>query len=89
MGLLSASIWLPIAFGVLLLAIGRDQSAGLVRTLALRRPRLVSLAVTLPLISGFDVTTAAMQFVEKASWIERFNVTTTSASTACRCGSCR
>jgi NADH-quinone oxidoreductase subunit M len=35
---------------------------------------LVSFLVTLPLYSRFDVSTAAMQYVEKASWIERFNV---------------
>jgi NADH-quinone oxidoreductase subunit M len=35
---------------------------------------LASFLVTLPLISGFDTTTAAMQFVEKLPWIERFNV---------------
>jgi NADH-quinone oxidoreductase subunit M len=73
MGLLSASIWLPIAFGSLILAFGSDQKAGVVRTAALMAS-LVSLAVTLPLIAGFDVTTADMQFVEKLSWIERFNV---------------
>ncbi|MBT9490625.1 MAG: NADH-quinone oxidoreductase subunit M [Rubrivivax sp.] len=73
MGLLSASIWLPIAFGALLLAVGRDQNAGLVRATALLGA-IVSLAVTLPLISGFDTGTAAMQFVEKSLWIERFNV---------------
>jgi NADH-quinone oxidoreductase subunit M len=32
------------------------------------------LLVTLPLISGFQLGTSEMQFVEKASWIERFNV---------------
>ena len=32
MGLLSVAIWLPIAFGVLLLAVGRDEQAGTVRT---------------------------------------------------------
>ena len=73
MGLLSVSIWLPIIFGALILAVGSDQKAGMVRTLALLAS-LVSLAVTLPLISGFDITTAQMQFVEKAPWIERFNV---------------
>jgi len=73
MGLLSLSIWLPIAFGALILAVGDDRRAGMVRTLALVGA-LVSLAVTLPLIGGFDTTTAQMQFVEKAMWIERFNV---------------
>ena len=33
MGLLSVAIWLPIAFGVLLLAVGRDENAGAVRAL--------------------------------------------------------
>ncbi len=73
MGLLSAAIWLPIAFGALLLALGRDQHAGVVRALALVGS-LLSLLVTLPLIMRFDTSTAAMQFVEKMSWIERFNV---------------
>ena len=31
MGLLSVAIWLPIAFGVLLLAFGRDEHATPVR----------------------------------------------------------
>jgi NADH-quinone oxidoreductase subunit M len=71
--LLSLAIWLPVAFGVLLLATGRDQNAGVVRMLALVGA-LVSFLVTLPVINGFDNSTAAMQFVEKASWITRFNM---------------
>ena len=73
MGLLSLSIWLPISFGALLLAVGRDQNAGVARALALVGA-IVSFLVTLPLITRFDITTAAMQYVEKLSWIERFNV---------------
>jgi NADH-quinone oxidoreductase subunit M len=73
MGLLSASIWLPIACGVLLLAAGSDRHAGAVRATALVGA-IVSFLVTLPLVTGFDTTTAAMQFVELAPWIERFNV---------------
>jgi NADH-quinone oxidoreductase subunit M len=73
MGLLSIAIWLPVAFGVLLLAVGRDQNAGTVRAIALVGA-LASLLVTLPLITGFNTTTAAMQFVEKMAWIDRFNV---------------
>ena len=73
MGLLSIAIWLPIAFGALLLAVGRDQNASVVRGIALAGA-LLSLVVTLPLITGFNTTTAAMQFVEKISWIERFNL---------------
>ncbi len=73
MGLLSLAIWLPIASGVLLFALGRDDQAGSVRWAALVAA-VLSLAVTLPLISGFDNATAAMQFQEKLAWIERFNV---------------
>jgi NADH-quinone oxidoreductase subunit M len=73
MGLLSVAIWLPIAFGVLLLAIGRDERAGMVRMTALLGA-IASFLVTLPLATSFKLGTAQMQFVEKLPWIERFNV---------------
>ena len=73
MGLLSLAIWMPIAFGVVLLAFGRDSQAGAVRWLALIGA-IASLLVTLFLISGFQLGTSEMQFVEKAMWFERFNV---------------
>jgi NADH-quinone oxidoreductase subunit M len=73
MGLLSIAIWLPVAFGALLLAVGRDENARVVRALALVGA-VASFVVTLPLIAGFDNASAGMQFVEKMPWIERFNV---------------
>ena len=73
MGLLSLSIWVPIAFGVLLLALGRDEQANAVRWVALIGA-VVSFLLTLPLYGQFDNSTAAMQFVENVPWIERFNV---------------
>jgi NADH-quinone oxidoreductase subunit M len=73
MGLLSLAIWTPIFFGVVLLALGRDDQARAVRWIALIGS-IVSLLVTLPLYSGFKLGTSAMQFVERAPWIERFNV---------------
>ncbi|MHB1122435.1 MAG: NADH-quinone oxidoreductase subunit M [Ramlibacter sp.] len=73
MGLLSLAIWTPIFFGAVLLAFGRDDQARMVRWIALIGA-LAGLAVTLPLYPGFDVGTSAMQFVEKAPWIDRFNV---------------
>ncbi len=73
MGLLSLAIWTPIAFGVLLLAVGRDEHARMVRWLALIGA-LVAFLVTLPLFEGFKLGTAAMQFVEKSGWVERFNI---------------
>ena len=73
MGLLSLAIWTPIFFGVVLLALGRDDHARAVRWLALIGS-VISLLVTLPLYGGFKAGTSAMQFVERGSWIERFNV---------------
>src|SRR3954470_11506488 len=73
MGLLSLAIWTPIVFGALLLALGRDDQARTVRWIALIGA-VVSFLVTLPLYGRFDTSTAAMQFVEKQSWIKSFNV---------------
>jgi NADH-quinone oxidoreductase subunit M len=73
MGLLSLAIWTPIAFGVVLLALGRDDQARAVRWIALLGA-VVSFLVTLPLYTRFDLSTAAMQFVEMAPWIDRFNI---------------
>jgi len=73
MGLLSVAIWLPILVGGVLLALGRDEHAGAVRWLALTGA-VASFLVTIPLVTRFDVTSAAMQFEERLSWIERFKV---------------
>lgn len=73
MGLLSLAIWMPIIFGVVLLALGRDEQARSVRWIALIGA-VVSFLVTLPLYDGFQLGTSAMQFVEKGPWIQRFNV---------------
>ena len=73
MGLLSLAIWTPIFFGVVLLVLGRDDQARSVRWIALIGA-LVSFLVTLPLYDGFKLGTSVMQFVEKGSWIARFNV---------------
>ena len=71
--LLSLAIFLPIVCGALLLALGRDEQAATVRWMALVGA-VLSFLVTLPLITGFDTSTAAMQFVENLAWIERFNI---------------
>ncbi len=73
MGWLSLAIWTPIVFGAVLLALGRDSQAQLVRWIALIGS-VVSLLITLPLYTGFRLGTAEMQFVEKMPWISRFNV---------------
>jgi len=68
--LLSILIWLPIAGGCALLAIGDSGSsrAGAMRVTALV-VSLLTLLLSLGLYTGFDSTTAAMQFVENVPWI--------------------
>ena len=73
MGLLSLAIWTPIVFGVLLLAFGKDSCARGVRWFALIGS-ILGLLVTVPLYTGFNTSSANMQFVEKLLWIERFNI---------------
>ena len=70
---LSLAIWLPIFFGLLVLMFGSDRSKCFVRWLSLFGA-VASFVVTLPLVLHFDTSTAAMQFVEQANWIERFNI---------------
>ncbi|RPH63601.1 MAG: NADH-quinone oxidoreductase subunit M, partial [Burkholderiales bacterium] len=67
--ILSAAIWIPILFGVALLAFGNDRNAPVVRTVALVGA-LAGLLATLPLFIEFDRGSAAMQFVERAPWID-------------------
>ena len=71
--LLSLAIWCPIAFGILVLVVCRNDNPGLARSMSLIGS-IVSFAVTLPLISNFSNTAHGMQFVEKHAWIERLNI---------------
>src|SRR5512135_3507021 len=71
--LLSLVIWVPILAGVAVLATGSDRNAALARWVALAGA-LLGLIVAIPLITGFNSITSAMQFVEKAAWIPAFNV---------------
>ena len=73
MHLLSLAIWLPILSGLLLLSLGRPEQARLVRWLALLAA-VASFAVTVPLILGFDNSTAAMQFQENLAWVYNLHV---------------
>ena len=73
MGWLSLAIWTPIFFGATLLVLGRESQTVLVRWLALLGS-VISFLMTLPLYTDFRLGTAQMQFVEKTSWISRFNV---------------
>lgn len=66
---LSAAIWIPIAFGFVLLLLGSGRSAWMLRSVALIGS-LLGFAVTVPLFTDFERGTAQMQFVEQAPWID-------------------
>jgi NADH-quinone oxidoreductase subunit M len=70
---ISIAIWLPIVFGVLVLLTGDDRNAPLARVIALLGA-VLGFLVTIPLYTGFDRMTSAMQFVEMHEWIRRFNI---------------
>ena len=73
MAYLSLAIWLPIVCGALVLALGSDKNPGAVRAFALVAA-VASFLVTIPLLTGFDMGTAALQFQENLPWISRFNI---------------
>ena len=70
--LLSLAIWVPIIGALPVLALGSERR-DLVRWLS-AAVAFVGFLITIPLFLQFDTSTAAMQFVEQASWIPRFNV---------------
>ena len=70
---LSLAIWVPIVFGVAVLALGNDRNPAPARWTALAGS-ILGLLVCVPLWTGFDLTTGGMQFTELRPWIERFNV---------------
>ncbi len=70
--ILSTLIWLPIVGGLLVLFAGRNNPL-LAKWLSLFTVGLTFI-LSLPLWTGFDTTTASMQFVENVPWIPMFNI---------------
>ncbi len=77
MPLLSILIWLPILGGLGLLLLNRpgegDEGPRPARWVALG-VSVLTFVLSIPLWTGFDPTTADMQFVERHAWITAFNV---------------
>jgi len=72
MPILSLCIWLPIVFGVAVLAIGNDRNPAPARWVALAGS-VAGFLLSLYLWQSFEFT-ADMQFVENSPWIPRFNI---------------
>jgi len=70
-GLLSLLTWLPIAGGLAVLVIG-DKGIRVGRWVALATA-LLAFGLSIPLYTGFDVSTFAFQFVENLPWIPAFH----------------
>src|SRR5450756_2171755 len=71
--IISIAIWLPIIFGILVLATGDDKNAPLARILAMVGS-VLGFLITIPLYTSFARDTSEMQFVEMHNWIARFNI---------------
>ena len=69
---LSLAVWVPIVAGLVVLAVG-DRNLREARWISLLGA-IAGFLVTIPLVTGFQAGTSAMQFVELAPWIPRFNV---------------
>ena len=70
--LLSILIWLPILGGLITLTSGDRESTGAKRIAFVFS--MVTLLLCIPLYTGFDITTANMQFEERIIWVEAFNI---------------
>jgi NADH-quinone oxidoreductase subunit M len=70
---ISLAIWVPIFAGIAVLMLGGERNAMRARWLALVGA-LAGFLVTIPLYTHFDLTTPAMQFVERRDWIPYFDI---------------
>ncbi|MHB1240518.1 MAG: NADH-quinone oxidoreductase subunit M, partial [Gammaproteobacteria bacterium] len=70
--LLSMAIWTPIVGGALVLLSG-DKAPDGARRIALLFA-VVTFLITIPLYTGFDISTASMQFQEHRPWIPTFHI---------------
>ena len=69
--LLSIVIWLPIATGVAVLALGSERAA--VGKMVALIGSVLTFVFSIPIYSDFETASSAMQFVERAPWIAAFD----------------
>jgi NADH-quinone oxidoreductase subunit M len=70
--LLSLLVWLPVLGGALCLLLGNDRPQA-ARWVGLATA-LAALVLSVPLLTGFDMGSAAMQFVEQRPWIPTYDI---------------
>ncbi len=73
LSLLSILIWLPILGGVAVMLVG-DSRAAQARWLALG-VAIAAFVASVPLYTGFDLTSSGLQFVEQLPWIPSLHTT--------------
>jgi NADH-quinone oxidoreductase subunit M len=71
--LLNLLIWLPILGGVFVLLAGDENNPNISRYLSLFTV-VLSLALCVPLVSGFDLNTFSMQYIEEISWMPSLGI---------------
>ena len=69
--LLSIVIWLPIAAGVAVLALGSERAA--VGKMVALIGSVLTFVFSIPIYTDFETASSAMQFVERAPWIAAFD----------------
>jgi NADH-quinone oxidoreductase subunit M len=76
--ILSILVWLPIFGGAAVLLVGDAGSGATPRAASMRILALavsvLTLALSVFLYTDFDNTATAMQFVERAPWIDAFRI---------------
>ena len=71
--LLSLAIWVPIVFGFIILALGEDRHAGIVRGLSLVGA-IAGFVISLMLLINFVPDIATMQATENVSWFSSYKI---------------
>lgn len=71
--LLSILIWLPVIGGLLVLGTGDDRGADIARKLGIGFS-IITFLISIPLYTNFDNLGASMQFVERTTWVEQYNI---------------
>jgi len=70
---LSLLIWFPIAGALIMMLVAGERNPGMSKILTLFIA-LATFALSVPLYTQFDASTAAMQFTENHPWIDSLNI---------------